>query len=43
MVSQSLTYSFRDATGATGKDKFTSPESVSIAWDLEMLVTEGGQ
>lgn len=29
--------------GATGKDKFTSPEPVSIAWDLEMLVTEGGQ
>lgn len=33
---------FKDATGATGKDKSTSPEPISTAWNFEILVTEGG-
>ena len=36
------TYGFKDATGATGKDKSTSPEPISTAWNFEILVTEGG-
>lgn len=37
---RSLTDSFREAAGTTGKDKFISPEPISTAWDLEMLIAE---